>query len=469
MKRFVYCIATAALLLGSAAARAQTTTFTVGGTTVSVSPLASNLSVPWELVWGPDNFIWMTERNGRISRVNPDTGEVLPLLTVPDVAQTGESGLLGLALHPDFAASPYLYIVYNYREGNDLKEKLVRYTYAASTRTLSSPLVLLGNITANTTHSGSRLLILPDRTLLMTTGDAQLRPEAQNSSSLNGKILRLNLDGTVPSNNPTPGSLVYSLGHRNPQGLTRASNGKIYSSEHGETTDDEINLIEAGRNYGWPSVEGLCNLPAEQTFCAANNVRQPLRTWTPTIATAGLIHYDHPAIPEWRNSLLMVALKATRLVQMPLTSATDDIGTENTYLTTFGRLRAICVSPQGKIYVGTSNRDGRNSNPPATDDRILVLENRAYLPASTASASKAAKLSVWPNPAQGTVTLRLPSAPAAPVQATILDALGRVARTTYFASGQADLQLTLAGLTPGIYAIRALSGTSFYTQQLVVR
>ncbi|UOQ72587.1 PQQ-dependent sugar dehydrogenase [Hymenobacter cellulosilyticus] len=469
MKRFLYCTALAALLAGSSAAQAQTTTFTVGGTTVSVSPLVTNISVPWELVWGPDNFIWMTERNGRISRVNPDTGEVLPLLNVPDVTQVGESGLLGLALHPDFATSPYLYIVYNYTDSGVLKEKLVRYTYAASTRTLSNPLVLMGNITATTTHSGSRLLILPDRTLLMTTGDAQQRPEAQNASSLNGKILRLNLDGTVPSNNPTPGSLVYTLGHRNPQGLTRASNGKIYSSEHGENIEDEVNLIEAGRNYGWPSVEGVCNLPAEQTFCTANNVRQPLRTWTPTIATAGLIHYDHPAIPEWRNSLLMVNLKASRLVQMPLSATTDNIGTDNSYLTTFGRLRSICMSPQGKIYIGTSNRDGRNQNPAATDDRILVLENRSYLPASAKAATKAAKLSVWPNPAQGTVTLRLPTASAAPMQATVLDALGRVARTTQFAAGQAELQLNIVGLAPGIYAVRAQSGASSYTQQLVVR
>ncbi|PJJ54563.1 PQQ-dependent sugar dehydrogenase [Hymenobacter chitinivorans] len=468
MKRFLYCTAFAALLAASPTAQAQTTTFTVGATTVSVSPLATNLNVPWELVWGPDNFIWMTERNGRISRVNPDTGEVLPLLSVPDVRATGESGLLGMALHPDFATSPYLYIVYNYQQGNDLKEKLVRYTYAASTRTLSSPLVLLDNITANTTHSGSRLLILPDRTLLMTTGDAQVRPEAQNPTSLNGKILRLNLDGTVPSNNPTPGSLVYTLGHRNPQGLVRASNGKIYSSEHGQDQDDEVNLIEAGRNYGWPNIEGRCDLTTEQAFCAANNVREPLRTWTPTLATAGLIHYDHPAIPEWRNSLLMVTLKAAKLVQMPLVSTTEDIGTDNSYLTTFGRLRAICVSPQGKIYISTSNRDGRGA-PAATDDRILLLENRAYLPAATASAAKAAKLSVWPNPAQGSVTLRLPTAATAPGQATVLDALGRVARTMSFGAGQADMQLNIAGLTPGIYAVRARSGNALYTQQLVVR
>ncbi|TGE27232.1 PQQ-dependent sugar dehydrogenase [Hymenobacter metallicola] len=469
MKRFAsITLLAATLLAGAPAARAQTTTFQVGATTVSMTPLADNLSVPWELVWGPDNFIWMTERGGRISRLNPNTGQVLPLLTVADVTQTGESGLLGMVLHPDFTTSPYVYIVYNYTEGSILKEKLVRYTYTAGTGTLSAPLVLLGNITATTTHSGSRLLILPDRTLLMTTGDAQLQPEAQNINSLNGKILRLNLDGTIPADNPTPGSLVYTRGHRNPQGLVRVPSGKIYSSEHGPNNDDEVNLIEPGRNYGWPNVEGPCNLAAEQAFCAANNVREPLRVWTPTIATAGLTYYNHPAIPEWSNSLLMVNLKASKLLHLPLNAAGDAISTENSYVTTFGRLRAICVSPQGKVYLSTSNRDGRGGGA-TNDDRVFVLENRAYVSTPTQSAARAQKLSVWPNPAQGTALMRLPVAATAPVQASIVDALGRVAYTTRFAAGQTDLSLNLQGLTPGIYAVRAQTGAAYYTQQLVVR
>ncbi|MCB2376302.1 PQQ-dependent sugar dehydrogenase [Hymenobacter sp. BT635] len=462
MKCFAALLTAGALLAGAASASAQTTTFSVGATTVSVTPLTTNLAIPWELIWGPDNFIWMTERGGRISRVNPATGQLTALLTVPDVTPTGESGLLGMVLHPDFSTSPYVYIVYNYTEGG-LKEKLVRYTYNAAAGTLSSPLVLLGNIPATTTHSGSRLLILPDRTLLMTTGDAQLLPEAQNPASLNGKILRLNLDGTVPANNPTPGSLVYTRGHRNPQGLVRATNGKVYSSEHGPNNDDEINLIEAGRNYGWPNVEGLCNLPSEQTFCSANNVREPLRVWTPTIATAGLIYYDHPAIPEWRNSLLMATLKASKLVQMPISATTDVLATENSYLTTFGRLRSICMSPQGKIYVGTSNSTG------GPTDQILMLENRAFLPASTTAAAKALKLSLWPNPAQSTVMMRFPVTTAAAGQATVVDALGRVMQTTPFTAGQNELQLNLRSLAPGLYAVRAQAGSTTYTQQLVVR
>lgn len=463
-------------LLSARTGRAQTpapalTTFAVGtgsaAATITVSALATGLDTPWELVWGPDNFIWMTERYGRISRVNPATGEVLPLLTLPDVAETGESGLLGLALHPQFAANPYVYVVYNYAAGSGLREKLVRYTYAAGAAgSLASPLVLLDNITAVTTHSGSRLLIRPDLTLLMTTGDAQQQPEAQNLHSLNGKVLRLNLDGSVPADNPTPGSLVYTLGHRNPQGLVQLPDGRLYASEHGPNNDDEINRLEPGRNYGWPNVEGYCNLPAEQAFCAAHNVREPLIAWTPTIAVAGLTYYDAPAVPAWRGSLLLVSLKSGRLTQLALDAAGNVLNSlvapPDFLAGGFGRLRPICVSPQGRVYIGTSNKDGRGS-PAATDDRILTLENGAYV--ATASATGALPtplLALYPNPARQRVRVGVPAG----ARLTLLDATGRQVRQVAAPGPTADLEL--AGLAPGIYLVRAVSAAGVSTRRLVV-
>ena len=465
-------IALAAFLLGglSLAATAQApalATFPVGPTTVTASALAGNLSTIWELAWGPDNFIWMTERAGRISRVNPATGQVSLLLTVPDVTESNESGLLGLAVMEPFPMSVppvstyWVFVVYNYTDQGVLKEKLVRYNYTPGATTLTNPLVLLGNIVATTNHSGSRLLVLPDRTILMTTGDALVASEAQNPASLNGKILRLNLDGTIPANNPTPGSLVYTLGHRNPQGLVQLPNGRIYSSEHGPSNDDEINKIEVGRNYGWPNVEGFCNLPAEVTFCAANNVRQPLTTWTPTIAPAGLTYYDHPAIPGWRGSLLLAVLKDHKLTQLTLDAAGLTILPPVDFLTTFGRLRAICVSPQGKVYIGTSNRDGRGS-PAATDDRILVLENRAFVPTATRAAASFA-FDLFPNPARRQATVRLP-APAS--RLTVRDLLGRPVLTQYPTG--LDATLDLSTLRPGSYLVQADGAAGTATRSLVV-
>ncbi len=464
--KYLNSFLTATLLLAAPVlARAQTappalTTFPVGSTTVTVSALTTGLSVPWELVWGPDNFIWMTERGGRISRVNPATGAVAPLITLADVAPSSEGGLLGMALHPDFTTSPYVYVVYNYTDNGTYLEKLVRLTYANGT--LGAPLVLLGNIPATSTHSGSRLLILPDRTLLMTTGDAQQLPQAQNPASINGKILRLNLDGTVPANNPTPGSPVYTLGHRNPQGLALGPGNRIYSSEHGASSDDELNLIEPGRNYGWPTVEGYCDQSTETAFCTQNNVREPLTAWTPTLAVAGLTYYTSPAIPGWQNHLLLVSLKASRLTDLPLNAAGDAIPSRTDYLTTFGRLRAICVSPQGRVYVGTSNRDGRG-NPAATDDRILVLENRDFVVTATAGAT-ATQLRLWPNPARRTVTLELPTPATAGAKVLVRDALGRTVRSTRFPAGQTRLTLSVEGLKPGLYSVQ--TGSS--TQRLVV-
>ena len=437
------------------------TTFAVGSTTVTASALVTNLNTVWELVWGPDNFLWMTERYGRISRVNPATGQVLPLLTLPDVTPTGESGLLGLALHPQFATSPFVYVVYNYTVAGALKEKLVRYTYSATAGTLSAPLVLLGGIDATTSHSGSHLLILADGTLLMSTGDAQQQPEAQNTSSLNGKFLRMNLDGTIPADNPIAGSRLYTFGHRNPQGLVQLPNGRIYSSEHGPSTDDEINKIEPGRNYGWPNVEGYCDLPAEMTFCAANNVREPLTAWTPTIAPAGLTYYDHPTIPGWRGSLLLAVLKDHKLVQLPLDAAGLTISSRTDFLTGFGRLRAICVSPQGRVYIGTTNRDGRGT-PSSTDDQILVLENRAYVASATRSAA-GFLFELFPNPARRQATVQLP---APNLRLTVRDLLGRALLTLHPIGTTATLDLTT--LRPGSYWVQAEGIMGTATRRLLV-
>ncbi|MBU6119988.1 PQQ-dependent sugar dehydrogenase [Hymenobacter siberiensis] len=463
LRNALLALGTLGLPLAACAQAPALTTFAVGTTTVTASTLASNLATIWELVWGPDNFIWVTERSGRISRVNPATGQVLPLLTIADVTESNESGLLGMAIDATPTGQPAgtygVFVVYNYTDQGTLKEKLVRYSYANGA--LSNPVVLLGNIVATTNHSGSRLLLLPDRTLLMTTGDALVASEAQNRASLNGKILRLNFDGTIPANNPTAGSAIYTLGHRNPQGLVRLPDGRIYSSEHGPNNDDEINKIEAGRNYGWPNVEGLCDLPAEATFCTANNVREPLTVWTPTIAPAGLTYYDHPAISGWRGSLLLAVLKDHKLTQLTLDAAGLTIPSRTDFLTGFGRLRAICVSPAGKVYIGTSNRDGRG-NPAATDDRILTLENRAYVPTATRPATAFA-FDLFPNPAHRQATVRLP-APGGLL--TLSDLLGRPVYSVRPTGTTATLDL--GSLCPGTYLVQADGAAGRSTRKLVV-
>lgn len=321
-------------------------------TDIQSKVLVNNLNNPWEITWGPDGFIWMTEKGGRISRVNPATGKVIPLHTENAVVSRGEGGLLGMALHPDFTNHPNVFVSYNYEQAGNYKQRVVRYTYNGAT--LTDPVILLDQINASGNHNGSRVAVSPDLKLFITTGDSYNTALPQQNASLNGKILRINLDGTIPADNPITGSPLWTKGHRNPQGLVFA-NGIMYSSEHGPSNDDEVNIIEKGRNYGWPDVEGFCD-GSEIAFCKANQVKEPVKAWTPTLAVSGLDYYDNKLIAAWKNSLLLCTLKASRLLQLQLDASHTQITATHEYLiNAYGRLRDVCISPQGKVYVCTGN------------------------------------------------------------------------------------------------------------------
>ena len=328
------------------------------------SVLAENLSQPWEILWGPDNYIWMTERGGKISRVNPATGDITPLHTIADVDAKGEGGLLGMVLHPQFSSSPYVYVSYNYSTAGNYKEKVVRFTYAGTR--LADPLIIQDNIIGGNIHNGSRLVIVGDK-LFISTGDAGNTSYPQNSGFINGKILRLNLDGSIPSDNPSSTSAIWSKGHRNPQGLVYA-NTILYSSEHGPDTDDEINIIDKGRNFGWPDVKGLCDQSSETSFCSANNIKEPIKAWTPTIAVSGMDYYNNDLIPQWKNSLLVATLKNSRLMQLKLDNTYKTVVETNDYLSgIYGRMRDVCISPDGKVYICTGN---------GSNDKIVVISKK---------------------------------------------------------------------------------------------
>jgi aldose sugar dehydrogenase len=341
-------------------------TLAPGSVAIKDSVLVQGLNYAWEILWGPDNFIWMTERGGKISRVNPTTGSVKLVYTINEVVSNGEGGLLGMVLHPDFSTKPQVFVAYDYNKGDDYREKIVRFTYNGTT--LINPVTIIDNIDAASNHDGCRLLITPDLKLFITTGDATDQSNPQNKMSVNGKILRLNLDGSIPADNPVAGNPYWTFGNRNPQGLVFANN-IMYSSEHGPDTDDELNIIEKGRNYGWPNVRGFCNEPGEKKFCIANNVKEPINAWTPTAAVCGLDYYNSNMIPQWKNSLLLVALKNARLYQMKLDGNHTGITETNEYFRNdYGRMRDICISPAGKVYICTSN--GGNS------DKIIVVSKK---------------------------------------------------------------------------------------------
>lgn len=335
-----------------------------------VETVASGFETVWDLAWGPDGFIWLTERGGTVSRVDPISGATVRVGEI-DVRERGESGLMGMTFHPDFPAEPYLFFAHSYRGATGIRNRLIRVLYESGE--LGERDVLINGIPGAAVHDGSRLVVGPDGYLYMTTGDASRENAAQDPSSLAGKILRLTLDGLPAPDNPF-GSRVFTLGHRNPQGLAfHPETGALYSAEHGPNQDDEVNLIVSGGNYGWPDVRGSCDggSSSEERFCRENEVHEPLHAWTPTVGASGLAVYTSDLIPGWDGSLLVTSLRSGALYRLPLTDNGRAVAVpEILFRGEFGRLRDVLVGPDGVVYMATSNRDGRGT-PGPDDDRIL--------------------------------------------------------------------------------------------------
>ncbi len=322
----------------------------------SIRTVLSGLNIPWEILWGKDDHIWMTERNGKISKINPSNGAVVFSGSIAEVVNNNEGGLLGMVQHPGFLNNGFFYVVYNYNTSGTYREKMVQLKF--ENNSIQPVRTLIENVPAASIHNGSRLWISNDAVpvIFMTTGDAANQPNAQSLTSLSGKVLRFNLDGTIPADNPIGGSPIWSLGHRNQQGLVVA-NGILYASEHGPAIEDEVNIIEKNRNYGWPSVNGSCDQPAEITFCNANNVKEPIwSSGSSTIAVCGMDYYNSSLIAGWQNSLLLCTLKDESLRVLTLSPNGLTVIRQQTFFKSqFGRIRDICISPAGKVYLCTNN------------------------------------------------------------------------------------------------------------------
>ncbi len=383
----------------------QAQTVTIGNTTLTERDVTTGIQIPWEILWGSDDHIWVTERRGRVLRIEPETGNTSTILNIQSsVSSGGEPGMLGLALHPDFSNVPKVYIFYNYVVGGfNTRGKIVSFDWDGTN--LVNEQTILSDIPGGGIHNGSRILMTADEKILMTTGDAGNSNISQNLNNLGGKVLRMNLDGSIPDDNPIADSYIYSFGHRNAQGLCHGPNGLIYSSEHGAQQSDEFNIIEANRNYGWPIVQGACNTATENSFCALNNVREPLKEWSPCIAVNGIEYYNHPAIPEFQNSVLMAVLGglsggAERISQLKMSDDGMEIIEENIYFTNFGRLRDVCINPyNGAIYIATNGPGYPGSGP----NRIIEYRNLDYVASDVSStALKDQFIQIRPNPIAGT-------------------------------------------------------------------
>ncbi len=337
---------------------------------IDVTILAHNLEVPWAIALAPDGRMFVTERPGRIRIF--DKGHLLPdpWMTL-NVAAVGEGGLLGIALDPDFPKNRWVYVAHTYR-GQDgrLWNRLVRLRESEEGKGVFDR-VLVDGARGNANHNGGRVKFGPDGKIYWTMGEAWMRDLAQDLKSLNGKVLRVNPDGSVPDDNPFPGSYIYTYGNRNAQGLDwQPGTGRLYATEHGPSGEwkgyaqDKVNLLTPGANYGWPIVAGSERHDGMVPPVIESGLEE---TWAPSGAA-------FVSSGPWAGSFVFAGLRGRTLYRLILDPNNPEkaVKLERHLAGKYGRLREVVEGPDQELYVTTSNRDGRG-DPAPEDDRILKI------------------------------------------------------------------------------------------------
>jgi aldose sugar dehydrogenase len=328
-----------------------------------------NLDTPWQLAFAPDGRVFFTERPGRVRVVK--NGVLETWLDLSNIVEQSESGLLGIALDPNFSTNGYVYIAYTYTTAaSKFTNRLVRCKENSVTQKGAEERILIDSISGQQNHNGGPIKFGPDGKLYWTVGDGFDDQKPQNLNSLNGKILRLNGDGSIPADNPFPNSFIWTYGHRNVQGLAwQEGTNTLFVTEHGpssplECCNDEINIVEKGKNYGWPIIKGTQTKPGmvNPIFYSGASI-----TWAP----AGAIFVKQG---KWKGSFLFVGLRGETLYRAVIDPADNRkiLRVEEYMKQVYGRLRDIAEAPDGKLYICVSNKDGRGT-PKAEDDRIITL------------------------------------------------------------------------------------------------
>jgi aldose sugar dehydrogenase len=332
---------------------------------------AINLTSPWSLKFAPDGRLFFTERAGHLRVIANGTLVPTPVLDLTSQTVGGEGGTTGMDLDPNFATNHLIYL--HYCSAGPAQCQVVRVVVNGNTGTIDKVLLTYPISTGDFDHTGGRLKVGPDNLLYLTTGDHADAPSAQDSTSWNGKILRMNLDGTPAAGNPFPQNpYVYSYGHRDPQGLAWDSSGQLYETEHGPTSNDEVNIIHAGANYGWPNCVGICHNPA---------YTDPVKLFSPeTVPPSGAVFYQGSTIPGWDNTMLFAVLglvgntNAHHVHQLKFDTpgGTNVVFEQELWANKFARIRDVTEGPDGFLYFATSNMGGSQTSLAApNDDRII--------------------------------------------------------------------------------------------------
>ncbi|GAB5554973.1 MAG: hypothetical protein Sapg2KO_45640 [Saprospiraceae bacterium] len=450
---------------------------------------------PWEITYGPDDYLWISEEKGTVTRVHPETGLRKKVFTATDYFNGSNSekapcGLsigantYGLALHPNFLNpnNSFIYLIYSYNSGTEEAPatlfKIVQLTWDAETNSVIDNKDLVLELANGYDHFGGRMIAVRQNEkdyLYYSTGDTGSNFDdcygtpadnpnnfAQDPNAKNGKIHRIYTDGTIPEDNPIPENSFFTRGHRNPQGLAYNPNQNVlYDIEHGHTTDDEINVLQAGMNYGWNDVQGYHdgNYPEElefvQNYVPHPDIKddaliEPLYSWGvakdvggnfltwPTVAPSDGIYYGSDGIPEWTNSLLVVTLKngsdtdqevfqfqlnpdgKSLLPATPESPNPKKFFGEDQALN--GRLRDIAVSPDGKkIFLITNNRNTVNT--------IIVYTLNEVTATSVQNAKTVSSVINYPNPFSSEMTIDYQTKTAGPIRIKVYNSLGQSIKT----------------------------------------
>ncbi len=327
----------------------------------SIETVAEDLKIPWELVFLPDGSLLISQRPGMIKKINKNEDK---LFFIEEVEHIGEGGLLGMALHPNYRKNHWIYLYLTTKGNRGLKNRVERYKFENDR--LLEKTIILDNIPASTFHNGGRIAFGPDEMLYITTGDAQNPNLAQDINSLAGKILRLRDDGSIPSDNPFKNA-VWSYGHRNPQGLAWDFQGRLFATEHGPSGNflpnccqDEINLIEKGKNYGWPKSFGdkVTNNTVAPFLHSGHN------TWAPSGATFV------------KERLFFGALRGEALYEAVIKD-NKIVALKEYFKGVFGRVRNVVLGPDGFLYILTSNTDGRGIAK-LGDDKVIRINLQSF-------------------------------------------------------------------------------------------
>jgi glucose/arabinose dehydrogenase len=336
--------------------------------------VARGLEIPWALAFLPSGNILVTERPGRIRVVRPNGGLGKPVANLTTVG-SGEGGVLGLALHPQFITNRWFYIYHTIVENGKHTNRVERFRLSEDERRATVDRVIVDGIDGATFHDGGRIHFGPDGMLYIGTGDGQVPARAQDLDSKSGKLLRVDADGKAPRDNPFPNNPVYLYGIRNTEGFDWSSKGVLWLVDHGPSGElgrsghDEVNVAAAGNNLGWPTIFGC-----EQR----QGMVTPKLTWTQAVPPGGVAFYTGTAIAEWQGSLMIGTLGSKHLHRVvfaphePSRIIAHEVYFKGDPPTGFGRLRDVVMGPDHELYVTTSNCDGRGQCP-ADKDKILRI------------------------------------------------------------------------------------------------